>query len=319
MICRYNMKRKAVDKYYILDSVSCRSGMAYNVICWKDFVIEIPAQDNIIRAIRKNGEIIELYADIFEDDMERFYCVEQLDSALIVFPLEKEYILKINEEKVEKIPCGIKRIISTSKYKKDILLVNNSNNIWRYSINSNEINVFLKFDNKEICWCTSKGENVFFSTKDGKVYYWSEGVVKEIIINKKLLEGDYFSSGIILDTIVFLFPYKNTNTIYQIDLESNHISFIIIEIDNKFNLNWKYNSFSDPVLIGRKIYFMSPKHRALFVFDTVKKSIERHHVFLKLDIKDIKKIGSQISTIEKMYNENDFFALDDYLTYMIDN
>lgn len=318
ILCKYNVENMKMEQCIVWEDAHCQSGASYSVVKFKDMFVVVPARENVVRLVKNNELVKEYIISENAEPRENYKCALVVGERLLLFPLEENAIIEVGENEIKKIPSPVMRASCAVIYNNDVFIVNNSNCIWKYNVETETFNSIELEEDMQVCWMGIWGRHIIITTLDGKVLLADDGTfvkLQEIAIAP---EGDYFSTGIIQGDKVILFNYKDAANILSINLIDMSQRHTLIAKDS-FWSDWSYNAFGVPVEEQGKIYVMSPKHRALFVIDGDGNILERQHLVLAVNDEIGTRLIEQNLVCNKIVNESDICTLDHYLRYVKKN
>ena len=308
VLCKYNINKKIIDEYYLLNDCMAEEAAVYNTTIWNDRVVAIPARSKNLVVI-KNNEKKEYSVDEENLGKEKYRCCVGLKNDIYIFPLGEQYIIKYYSDQIEKIKFSYGAIVSCTVLKNNIYFINSENRLFKTNESFCNIVPLDVTGVIHVCACNAFGEGVLLLTKEGKVFWASADMLEtgETSAIVQMNTGDYWGTCLCMEEKIVLFPYYDCTKIWIYDCETKLMDSIDIEMDENFNEEWTYNSFGSPIERNGNIYFMSPKHRAFFEINVKNKKVGRHHIYLKLEKDDSlimlkNKIDSFLVAHENQYH-----------------
>ena len=314
VLCRYNINNGVLEHYSVWDDVHCQVAASYNVINFNNMIIEVPARENKIRLVCKD-ELVKEYEIAKETKLEHYSQAVVVGDKLLLFPLEKNTIIEIDEKEIQEIPCPVNGISCACVYDGYVFYSNNDNCIWKYDTSTHISEKIELHDEIQVCWIEIWKKNIILFSQNGKVLLAKNGNLNDLKKIASAPEGDFFSTGIIHENILILFQMVDATRIWRLNLNEMSIEYDIIEKDTYW-LDWPYNAFAVPVEKNGKIYVMSPKHRALFIYDIARNVLERKHLLLDKSTKVGFELLKQQLKLSKIVNECDLYTLDNCLAHL---
>lgn len=309
MLCGYSIDDNKIVFAMTLSDVNVDVGLSYNTIEIDGKLLSIPARGNDIYILDKNSRL-NRYSVEDLSTKEKYSESCKLNSSIIVFPIEALDILIINGDEIKKVGWNKGAVLSCIVRNSKVYFTNGTNNIYTIT-ESGGISCIKITDLDNICNIQFWNNYTVAVSSDGGVYLidLNKGKCERQILRAK--KDDYFTSTILFNDKLFLFPNKDYTTIWIYDLLSDSVSYLSVEEDENINEKWIYNSFGEPKVHDSKIFVMSPKHNALLIIDN--DTIYKKTIMLEAPYEEKVKLMKYRLNNKSFMIEDDIATLDVYL------
>lgn len=312
VLCSYSLSERKVNRIFTLNEWEVSSGISYNTIEFEENIISIPGRGEGIYFVDKDKKI-NIYDKIGDGIEEKYDCAVKFNSSVYIFPLGEQEILKVSMDKMEKIEWNGGGVSSAVVYNDNIYFTNVTNSVFKIDKDDKIKRCIISGIDEVNNICFWKNSAIVLS-KDGQVSLVDLEENKVIKQPLSIGEGDFFSSSVVLNDRLYLFPYKDSTTIWIYDLENQKIHHIKIEKGDKYNEEWEYNAFGHSTVYENKIYVMSPSNNALIVIN--QDEIETIYIDLKPNEEEQFEYMRKAFEHGILVEENDFSSLKTMIKYM---